>query len=110
MAAQSSAKRKGSGFDTGSVALLALAVLLFLYALSLFLQGGFLSAQKVDHHRKLDLSGDPALQAHEADQRDLLNAKPTWIDRDAGKVSIPIETAKEQLLEQLAGGTGGGHE
>ncbi len=110
MAAQSSGTRKGSGFDTWSVVLLTLAVLLFVYALSLFLQGGFLSARKLDHQRKLDLSGDPALLAHEADQLDLLTAKPAWLDREAGKVSLPIETAKEVLVKQLAEGTGGSHD
>ena len=98
---QSNERRTRSGFDTTAVVLLTLAGLLFVYAFSLFLQGGFLSAQGVDHRAKLDLSGDPALEVHLAEQKDLLSAQPAWLDLEAGKVSVPIDTAKERLVEDL---------
>ena len=104
MAAPSNtSKAAGSGFDTLSVVLLTLAVVLFVFALGLFLQGGFLSAQKVDHRAKLDLSGDPDLAVHAAGQKDLLHAEPAWLDPEAGTVSLPIETAKELLVKKEAG-------
>lgn len=108
MAAESSGTRKETGFDVASVALLALAVLFLMYALYLFMTGGFLSAQQVDHARKLDLPGDPQLEAHDAMQLDLLTAQPAWLDREAGKVSLPIEAAKERLVEKH--GKEAGHE
>lgn len=102
MAAQSSGNRKETGFDTPSVVLLTLAGLFLIYALSLFLQGGYLSARKADHARKLDLPGDPALLSRQAAQQDLLNGEPVWLDREAGTVGLPIEVAKERLVQELA--------
>lgn len=108
---QSNETKARSGFDTTAVVLLTLAALLFVYALSLFLQGGFLSAQGVDHRAKLDLSGDPALEVHLAEQKDLLTAQPAWLDPEAGQVSVPIETAKGLLVEKLGQQeAGAGHE
>ena len=60
-----------------------------MYALYLFMTGGFLSAQQVDHARKLDLPGDTQLQAHDATQLDLLNGQPAWLDREAGHGDHP---------------------
>ena len=94
--------RTKSGFNTPAVVLLTLAGLLFVYALSLFLQGGFLSAQGVDHRAKLDLAGDPELEANLAQQQDLLDGQPMWLDQEAGKVAIPIDLAKELLVERAA--------
>jgi hypothetical protein len=98
---QSNETKSRSGFDTTAVVLLTLAALLFVFALSLFLRGGFLSAQAVDHRAKLDLSGDPALEVHLAEQKDLLTTQPAWLDQEAGRVSVPIDMAKERLVENL---------
>ena len=103
---QSDGRKVGTGFNTLAVVLLSLAALLFVYALSLFLQGGFLAAQGVDHRAKLDLSGDPALEANLNQQNELLRGQPMWLDQEAGKLSIPIETAKARLIEQLGPGIG----
>lgn len=110
MAAQSSGTRKETGFDFASVAILALAVLFLMYALYLFMTGGFLSAQQVDHARKLDLPGDPQLEAHDAAQLDALTGQPAWVDREAGKVRIPIDIAKERLVRKQSQGTEAGNE
>lgn len=98
---QSNGQKTGTGFNTPAVVLLGLAALLFVYALSLFLQGGFLSAQGVDHRAKLDLAGNPGLEANLVEQNDLLTAQPMWLDQEAGKLSLPIDLAKRRLIEQI---------
>ncbi len=68
--------RNESGFNTPLVFLGALAVLLAVYALSLFLQGGFLKAQEMEKQYKImNAPADEAVTAATAEQQALLRQK-----------------------------------
>ena len=92
---------KKSGFDTPAVVLIALAALLFVYAFTLFMQGGFLKAQDVERQVKQEAAVatvDPGVAA----QQDRLNEGYHWIDREQGTVGMSIEDAKALLVSKEA--------
>ena len=93
---------KKSGFDTFGVVILGLAVLIFVYALSLFLQGGFLKSRELEKEAKILTPVDTAVQDALAEQNALLLEGVRWIDKDKGKVGMPIEDAKALLVRQQA--------
>ena len=93
-------QEKGSGFNTPLVFLSALAVLLFVYALSLFLQGGFLTSYDLEYQAKVMQGGYEGTMAAEAEQRAILDAGYRWIDQENGKVGIPIEDAKDLIVSK----------
>lgn len=96
---QESARGK-SGFDTVQVVLYGLALIIFLYALSLFLQGGFLALQNQVRDTKLLVPENEPLQAALAEQRGILEEQPRWLDEQHTKASLPIEDAMRRVVAQ----------
>ena len=93
-------KNKGTGFNTPAVVMIALAVVIFVYALSLFLQGGFNTVYDLEYQAKvLDTEGGVALEEL-AEQQAILEAGYRWIDEANGTVGMPIEDAKALVVSQ----------
>ena len=91
-----------SGFNTTAVVLGGIAAAIFLWALVLFLQGGFLTAQAKEYEAKVyDSAGNDELQAAEAEQRAILNEKIRWLDEEKGTVCMPIEDAEARLVNKV---------
>lgn len=85
------AEKNGTGFNAPAVVGGTLAVLILGYALSLFLQGGFLKAQEILVEERVYSGENTAVQAVEAEQQDVL---------DQG---LSIEDAKAQLVARQTG-------
>lgn len=94
--------RTKSGFNATAVVLLGTAVLIFLWALALFLTGGFQSARNREFAEKTYGPVNPELERYEAEQRAILDEKARWLDRDKGTVVMPIDDAKARIVEKHA--------
>jgi len=91
---------KKTGFATSAVVLSGLAVIVFVYAISLFVQGGFNAAVSREYQAKVydaEFSGD--LAAAEATQKDILEGPVRWLDQEQGVVAMPIEQAMARVVE-----------
>ena len=92
---------KGSGFNTTAVVFAGIAAVLFLGAMTLFLQGGFLASQALEYEAKVyNAPGDEATHAAVAEQEALLSEKTRWKDQEKGTVVMPIEDAMEQVVNK----------
>ena len=89
-----------NGFNTPAVVLISLAVLLFVYALSLFLQGGFLKCQDMERQVKVLNEDNTVANEQLAEQKAILDEGYRWIDQSNGKVGLPIEDAKALVVNQ----------
>ena len=90
-----------SGFNAPVVVISGIAAAIFLWALVLFLQGGFLAAQAKEYEAKVyNSAGSEDLQAALAEQRAILNEKTRWLDEEKGTVCMPIEDAEERLVNK----------
>ncbi len=89
-----------NGFNTPAVVLISLAVLLFVYALSLFLQGGFLKCQDMERQAKVLNEENTVANEQLAEQKAILDEGYRWIDQSNGKVGLPIEDAKALVVNQ----------
>lgn len=89
-----------TGFNTPAVVLITLAVLLFVYAVSLFLQGGFLKCQDVERQAKVLNEENVVANEQMAEQKAILEKDLYWIDRSNGKVGVPIEDAKALVVNK----------
>ena len=98
------AAEKKSGFNTLAVALSALAVLVMVWALSLFLRGGFLAAQALEYEAKVLAPVNEPVRMYEAEQQARLDEGYRWIDKEQGTVGVPIERAIELVVERNGGG------
>ena len=103
------AERK-SGFDTLAVALSALAVLTFVWVLSLFLRGGFLAARAQEYDAKVLKPANETLRRYEAEQQARLDEGYRWINREQGTVGLPITRAVELVVERQGARPDGGDE
>jgi hypothetical protein len=91
-----------SGFNTTAVVFGGVAAVIFLWALVLFLQGGFLAAQAKEYEAKVyDSPGNEEIQAALAEQRAILNEKTRWLDEEKGTVCMPIEDAEARLVNKV---------
>lgn len=91
-----------SGFNAPVVVLSGIAAVIFLWALVLFLQGGFLAAQAKEYEAKVyDSAGNEEIQASLAEQRAILNEKTRWLDEEKGTVCMPIEDAEARLVNKV---------
>jgi capsid protein len=95
--------RTKSGFNASAVVLLGAAVLILLWALALFLTGGFQSARNREFAAKTYEPANPELEKYRAEQRAILDEKARWLDREQGTVVMPIEDAKTRIVEKLGG-------
>ena len=89
-----------SGFNLPAVVLITLAVLLFVYALSLFLQGGFLKCQDMEFQAKVMNEENTVAAEQLAEQKAILDEGYRWIDQSNGKVGVPIEDAKALVVNK----------
>lgn len=96
--ANSGMENKGTGFNTFAVVAGVLAVLIFVYALSLFLQGGFLTTRNLEKEVKVMTPEDTVVQDALAQQNALLHEGIRWIDQEKGVVGMPIDDAKALLV------------
>lgn len=104
-AADMSQQRKDgeSGFKTPLVVLSVLAVVFFVIAFALFMQGGFLKAQDLEKTAKIyDAPAVETVAAAMAEQQAKLDGGYRWVDKEAGLVGMPIDDAKDQLVKTLA--------
>jgi len=99
MTMQESARGK-SGFNTPAVLLCGLALIIFLYALSLFLQGGFLASQNQVRDTKLLVPENEPLHAALAEQQSILEEQPRWLDEQRTKACLPIEDAMRRVVAE----------
>jgi hypothetical protein len=93
---------KRSGFNTPAVVLCGAAAVIFLFALSLFIQGGFLAAQANEYEAKVyNSAGSEEAQAALAEQRAILSEKTRWLDEEKGTLCMPIEDAEARLVNKV---------
>lgn len=100
--AKSDMENKETGFNAPAVVLVAMAVVIFVYAFSLFLQGGFLKAQELEKEAKIMAPEDVVTNDALAEQEALLHEGYRWTNQEQGKVGMPIDDAKNLLVEQEA--------
>ena len=94
-------KQNGTGFNTPAVVLCGAAAVIFLFAVALFIQGGFLAAQANEYEVKVyDAPGSEAAAASVAEQQAILDEKIRWKDEEKGTVIMPIEDAMERIVSQ----------
>ena len=94
-------KQNGTGFNTPAVVLCGVAAVIFLCALALFIQGGFLAAQANEIQAKIyDSPGNEEAASMMAEQQALLDEKVRWLDEEKGIAVMPIEDAMERIVNQ----------
>ena len=94
-------KQNGTGFNTPVVVLCGAAAVIFLCALALFIQGGFLAAQANEIEAKVYNSpGSEQTAAAVAEQQAILDEKVRWLDEEKGIAVMPIEDAMERIVNQ----------
>ena len=92
---------RSTGFNTPAVVLIGLAGVLLLFALALFIQGGYQAARANEFEVKvLNAPGSEEALAVVAEQQAILDEKVRWKDEEKGTVVMPIETAMEQLVKK----------
>ena len=94
---------KKSGFNTFAVAASALAVLILVWALSLFLQGGYLAARTARYDQAFLAPPDTAVTGYLGAQQARLEEGYRWIDKDKGIVGVPIERAVDLVVARNGG-------
>ena len=93
-----------TGFATSTVVLCGLAVIVFVYAISLFIEGGYNAAMSREYQVKVYEAGaNEDLAATRAAQRDILDGPVRWLDREQGVVAMPIEQAMVRIVEESQG-------
>ncbi len=102
-------KEGESGFNTPLVVLGAVAVVFFVYAFALFMQGGFLTVRELEKTAKIaEAPADEGTESILAEQRSLLNQGYHWVDQEQGVVGMSIDDAKVRLVENLKAQQGPG--
>ena len=91
-----------TGFNTPAVVLCVAAGVVFLFALALFLQGGFLAAQANEFEAKVySAPGSVEARAAVAEQQAILDEKVRWLDEEKGTVVMPIEDAMKRVVSKV---------
>ncbi|MBK8167182.1 MAG: hypothetical protein IPK64_14675 [bacterium] len=93
-------QKANNGFNAPAVVLSALAGLIFVVALSLFLQGGFLAAQALETKQKTETPVNEPLRAHLAEHEARLQEAPRWLDEQKTKAVMPIDAAMDRLASR----------
>jgi hypothetical protein len=94
---------RNSGFNTTAVVLCGLAAVIFVYAMSLFIEGGYNAALNKEMQTKIysaPLSEEAIAQR--AEQQALLDELPRYLDPEAGVLCIPVEDAMERIVVKNA--------
>ena len=90
-----------TGFATSTVVLCGLAALVFVYAVSLFIEGGYNAAMSREYQAKVyDAGANEDLAAVRAAQRDIIDGPVRWLDREQGVVAISIDQAMARIEEK----------
>ncbi len=97
-----------SGFNTLAVVMVTVATLAFLGALTLFLQGGWLAARNLEYEAKVIAPGNPVVSDALVEQQAVLDQDYRWIDKDQGRVGVPIDRAIDLVVERGGRLTPGG--
>ncbi len=90
---------KGTGFNFPAVVILAIAVLVFVYALSLFLQGGYNKVHDLEFQAKV-FDAESMATGPLAEQQAILDKGYRWVDRANGKVGMSIDDAKKLVVSR----------
>ncbi len=96
------AEQNNSGFNTTVVVAGVVAAALFLFALSLFLQGGFQTLETRDYEAKTYGPVNETVVDHRMEQQAILNEEIHWLDEEQGKLCMPIDDAMDLLVAQNA--------
>lgn len=92
-----------TGFNTGAVVAFGLAGIIFVYAMSLFIEGGYNAALNKELQTKIysaPLSDEAVAQL--AEQQTLLDEKVRYLDPEEGVLCMPIEDAMERIVARNA--------
>ena len=93
---------RSTGFNTPAVVLCGAAAVIFLFALALFIQGGFRAAQANEYEVKVYSAADSEeATAAVAEQQAILDEKVRWLDEEKGKACLPIEDAMERYVNKV---------
>ena len=97
------ASAKKTGFNTAAVVAYSLAGIIFVYALSLFIEGGYNAALNKEMQTKIYTVGESEeALAQLAEQQSLLDEAPRYLDPEAGVLCIPIENAMDRIVAKTA--------
>ncbi len=96
------AERKESGFNIVTVGLCLAASVIFLYAVSLFLQGGFQAELALEYDAKTNGFPDEARAAYVAEQQAILDERVRWLDEEQGTACMPVDDAIDRLVATQA--------
>ena len=92
-----------SKFDAPAVVLCGLAAIILVYALSLFVEGGYGALARREEQVKIFATGpSEALSAHRAEQQTLLDEPARALDEAAGVYCMPIDDAMDRLASREA--------
>lgn len=95
---------KKTGFDTPAVVLCGLAAIVFVYALSLFITGGYNAVRNRELAAKIYAAGmTEETRTHLAEQQARLEEKVRYLDEEAGVLCMPIEDAMERVVARESG-------
>lgn len=94
------ANDRTTGFNTTAVVLLAVAAGILIWAFALFLQGGFLAAQAHEYAAKTYGPANEDVLDYRAEQQSILDEQARWLDQEQGTVVLPIDDAKEAIVQK----------
>ena len=95
----SAENNRKTGFNTTAVVLCGLAGIIFVYALSLFIEGGYNAMKNREEQAKIYTAGvSEDIAAQVAAQQALLNEQVRYLDPEAGKLCLPIEDAMDRIV------------
>lgn len=89
-----------TGFNAPAVVLCTLAAVLFVVALSLFLQGGYLALQARQAKDATETPANEPLRALDAEHQARLQEAPRWVDEQKTRAVMPIDAAMNELAAQ----------
>lgn len=89
-----------SGFNTTAVAAGAITVMVLVWVLALFLEGGFLALRNREYEQKVLAPTDESVREYHAAQQEILDGDYRWIDKEQGTVGVPIERAIDLVVER----------
>ncbi len=96
-------ENRQSGFNTPAVVLSGLAAIIFVFALSLFIEGGYNAAKNRELQTKIYSAGvSGETTALVAEQQALLDERPRYVDPEQGVLCIPIKDAMARVVERNA--------
>ena len=92
-----------TGFNAPAVVLCSLAAIITVFALSLFIEGGYNKLKNRERETKIYAAGiSEAAQTQLAEQQSLLQQKVRYLDPEKGVVCMPIEDAMDRVVARNA--------